>query len=155
LELRYPSPSTATWAFTTMCVGQTATGLLLSILKRPVMAVSRRIGRRVERSCRGALPSHDLPDGTRRTRPYDSLTQPRGGRRYSLALCTLTSAGFLTPGLVMRWRPVGRFVFVNGGIATAFPVLADLYSAWTMRTSCRPSSPDGSGWRFFRMQSEK
>ncbi len=49
-----------------------------------------------------------------------------GGALYSLALCTLTSAGFLTPGLVMRWRPVGRFVFVNGGIATAFPVLADL-----------------------------
>jgi hypothetical protein len=44
----------------------------------------------------------------------------------SLALCTLTRAGFLTPGLVMRWRPVGRFVFVNGGIGTAFPVLADL-----------------------------
>ncbi len=32
---------------------------------------------------------------------------------------------------------------------------ADSYNASTSRTSCSPSSPDGSGWVSFRMQSEK
>ena len=32
---------------------------------------------------------------------------------------------------------------------------ADSYKASTMRTSCSPSSPDGSGWVSFKMQSEK
>ena len=60
-----------------------------------------------------------------RSQVSSGFPSPRLGV-YSLALCTLTSAGFLTPGLLMRWRPVGRFVFVNGGIATALPVLADV-----------------------------
>ena len=51
----------------------------------------------------------------------------RAGRpaQSTLALCTLTSAGFRTPGLVMRCRPLGRRVFPNGGIATALPISAD------------------------------
>jgi hypothetical protein len=40
-------------------------------------------------------------------------------------------------------------------ILTGRPDFADWYKAWTMRTSCSPSSPDGSGARSFRMQSEK
>src|SRR5688500_839055 len=50
---------------------------------------------------------------------------------------------------------VGRGSLGAGGRDTGFPNLADLYNAWTMRTSCRPSSPDGSGFRLLRMQSEK
>src|SRR4051812_2501165 len=53
-----------------------------------------------------------------------------------LALCTLTSAGFRTPGRVIRWRPVGRFCFVNARSFTGFPILEDSCSAWTILTSC-------------------
>jgi hypothetical protein len=43
----------------------------------------------------------------------------------SLALCTLTNAGFFTPGFVIRCRPVGLFDRSIGGMLTAFPVSAD------------------------------
>jgi hypothetical protein len=43
-----------------------------------------------------------------------------------LALWTLISLGFGMPGRTIRWRVVGRFVFLNGGILTARPVVADL-----------------------------
>lgn len=51
---------------------------------------------------------------------------------------------------------VGRASRAEGReIDIGFPEAADLYSACTMRTSCRPSSPDGSGVRWLRTQSEK
>src|SRR2546430_2412378 len=40
-------------------------------------------------------------------------------------------------------------------MVTGVPDFADAYSAWTIRTSCSPSLPDGSGSRCFKMQSEK
>ena len=63
--------------------------------------------------------------------------------------------GLLIPGRVMRCFPLGRVRGSKGGTCTTFPVSADSYRACTMRTSCSPSSPEGSGSRFFRMQSEK
>lgn len=64
-----------------------------------------------------------------------------------LALWTFTNSGFRTPGRTMPWRPVGLDHRLKGGILTAFPVAADLYSASTILTSCSPSSPEGSGTR--------
>jgi NAD(P)-dependent dehydrogenase (short-subunit alcohol dehydrogenase family) len=43
----------------------------------------------------------------------------------------------------------------KGGMRTGRCFRADSYSASTRRMSCNPSSPDGSGWVSFRMQSEK
>src|SRR5687768_6704936 len=73
----------------------------------------------------------------------------------SLALWTFTSRGFLTPGREICCRFDGCLVSLKGGIGTARPVRADLYSASMIRTSCMPSSPDGSGSRPVRMHSEK
>ena len=56
-----------------------------------------------------------------------AMTPPQqmGIVQSSLALCTLMSVGFLIPGRVIRWRPVGRIVFVKGRMLTGFPDRAD------------------------------
>src|SRR5436190_21971970 len=67
----------------------------------------------------------------------------------------LTSEGSLTVGLEISCARDGYLRFFTGWILTAFPLRADLKIASITRISARPSSPEGSGWRSWRTQSEK
>ena len=116
----------------------------------PIARSSRRRSSVVSRSspltgtCRSTA-STSTP-GSRASKP---------GRQPTLALCTFTRRGFLTPGLVIRWR---RWVASASRTAESrrpSPSRPTRRAPARFCTSCRPSSPEGSGSRFFRMQSEK
>src|ERR1700747_1121322 len=91
---------------------------------------------------------------------FDSLIAASNPFKFELGqepdgLSALTSFGFDIAGRVIPCSEVGRLRLAMAGSSTEFPISADRYKARMIRTSASPSTPDGSGSLFFRMQSEK
>ncbi len=65
----------------------------------------------------------------------------------------ITEVECLVPDMNGVLRKDPSLEYTGGGLA--LPVWIDFIMPSMMRTSISPSSPEGSGWRLFRMQSEK
>src|SRR5437588_4924246 len=73
----------------------------------------------------------------------------------ALGFAALINFGAFTAGFLISWLFPGRLRFSGGASLTGVRARADSKIAWTTRISAKPSSPDGSALRFFKIQSEK